>query len=77
MCSTLGATEYINPPGGVALYDKIDFKKAGIDLYFLQPGKIEYQQFNDAFVPNLSVIDVLMFNSVESAQKTLNLFTLI
>lgn len=77
ICSTLGATEYINPPGGVALYDKEAFRKKGIELYFLQPGKIEYQQFGNAFVPNLSIIDTLMFNSVESVRKILRIFRLI
>ena len=76
ICSTLGATEYINPPGGVALYKKNDFRKTGIDLYFLQSKRIEYRQFGNAFVPNLSIIDALMFNSVESVRKMLKLFTL-
>lgn len=77
ICSMLGATEYINPSGGVTLYDKKDFKKVGIDLYFLQSEKIEYPQFGNAFVPNLSIIDILMFNSVESVRNLLKLFTLI
>lgn len=77
ICSALGASEYINPPGGVALYDKKDFRKAGIGLAFLQPGKIEYQQFGETFVPNLSIIDVMMFNSVEAVRQMLTNFTLI
>jgi len=76
ICSALGATEYINPPGGVALYDKNDFRKAGIRLAFLQPGRVEYPQFGKAFVPNLSIIDALMFNSVEAVRQMLNLYTL-
>jgi hypothetical protein len=76
MCSMLGATEYVNPIGGVSLYRKEDFKKAGIDLYFLQSGNIEYPQFGDAFVPSLSVIDALMFNSVVSVRKMLSIFIL-
>lgn len=77
ICSVLGAKTYINPPGGVELYDKKEFKKAGIDLNFLSPGNIFYQQFDNAFVPNLSVIDALMFNSNESIRKMLSIYTLI
>ena len=33
----LGGTEYLNASGGRALYDPAAFRKAGIDLYFLQP----------------------------------------
>jgi hypothetical protein len=33
----LGATEYVNTPGGIDLYDIDDFAKAGIQLDFLAP----------------------------------------
>lgn len=77
ICSKLGANEYINAPGGVGLYDKKDFKTAGIGLSFLQPEVIEYPQFGKTFVPNLSIIDALMFNSVASVREMLEAFTLI
>ena len=60
------ATDYINLPGGVNLYSKEDFKKHGYNLYFIDRGIIEYKQFdNEVFVPLLSIIDVLMFNSID------------
>lgn len=56
---------YINPEGGKAIYTKEYFKECGVDLKFLLPQKTEYKQFSDEFVPWLSIIDVLMFNSPE------------
>lgn len=66
ICSALNATTYINAMGGVALYDKQAFLARGIDLKFLQPRAFDYRQFGAAFVPWLSIIDVMMFNSRES-----------
>ena len=56
---------YINPEGGKAIYTKEYFKERGVDLKFLLPQKTEYKQFSDQFVPWLSIIDILMFNSPE------------
>jgi len=78
LCKAAGAETYINPIGGVDLYSKETFKSQGVDLCFLQPGHIEYKQFNDPFVPWLSIIDVLMFNSLEFVQsKMLNAYKLV
>jgi len=76
-CKVFGATEYVNAIGGRALYNKEDFKKAGIDLYFLKPRPIEYKQYNNPFVPNLSIIDVLMFNSIEKTNELMLQFDLV
>lgn len=64
ICKELKATEYWNPIGGTELYDKEDFLKDGIELKFLKSRSIEYKQLSDNFVPWLSILDVLMFNSV-------------
>ena len=74
ICKSLGATTYINPPGGIELYSKDLFKQNNIDLKFLIPDKIEYQQFNPTFVPWLSIIDVMMFNSKEKIKEYLDTF---
>jgi hypothetical protein len=62
ICQELGASHYINMPGGRALYDKEAFASCGIELSFIQPKTVAYRQFGNAFEPNLSIIDVLMFN---------------
>ena len=74
ICKSLGATTYINPPGGIELYSKNIFEQNNIDLKFLIPGKIEYKQFNPTFVPWLSIIDVMMFNSKEKIKEYLDSF---
>ena len=35
ICEKLGATTYVNPPGGRAIYDPADFARRGIKLEFL------------------------------------------
>lgn len=78
ICKALNATRYINPIGGLELYNKDEFKNEGIDLQFLQTGNISYDQFESAFVPALSIIDVMMFNSKEKIKEYLNAdFTLL
>ena len=76
-CKLFGATEYINAIGGIDLYSREDFKKSGIDLYFIKTRPIEYKQYHHPFVPNLSILDVLMFNSVEQTNELLLQFDLI
>ncbi|CEG28644.1 WbqC family protein [Bacillus sp. B-jedd] len=66
ICKRLNADEYINSIGGMALYSSNDFDSNGIKLRFLKTGEIFYHQFNQEFVANLSIIDVMMFNSIES-----------
>lgn len=68
ICGALGADTYINAIGGTALYEKEAFRARGVTLKFLQARPIAYRQFNDDFVPWLSIIDVMMFNSLESVQ---------
>jgi len=63
-CNSFGADTYINPVGGMDLYKKADFAENGINLKFIKALPYEYPQFGETFVPWLSVIDVLMFNSL-------------
>ncbi len=73
----LKADHYINPIGGEKLYSREVFKKNDIKLSFIQPRFIEYNQFDNQFVPWLSIIDVLMFNNKEKIQEMLNEYDLI
>lgn len=73
----LGAKEYINAIGGQELYSKEDFKQENIKLSFLKTNEIKYKQFKNEFVPNLSFIDVLMFNSPQEIKEMLNDFELL
>ena len=69
ICEELGVKQYINAPGGRHLYDTTDFLKRGIRLSFVQPRDVVYQQFGNEFIPNLSIIDVMMFNDQSQCRK--------
>ncbi len=71
LCRALGARAYVNPIGGTELYDREDFAQNGIELRFLKANPIEYQQFNHPFVPWLSILDVMMFNSADQISTML------
>lgn len=76
ICKLLGATEYYNAIGGVELYSYEDFLSKDLKLRFLKTDKIKYEQFDNEFVSNLSIIDLLMFNSKENVKSMLNKFEL-
>ncbi len=77
ICKELDGKEYYNAIGGQELYSYDDFDKEGISLNFVKTLPIEYKQFKNEFIPNLSIIDVLMFNSKEQVKDYLNDFEII
>lgn len=77
ICKLLYADEYYNAIGGLELYSSESFKENGIKLKFLKPGRIEYKQFGGRFQDNLSIIDVMMFNSPETIHEMLENYTVI
>ena len=64
ICKKGKAHHYINPTGGMELYDRESFAKEGILLSFIKSEHPHYKQFTDEFIPGLSIIDVLMFCDV-------------
>lgn len=68
---------YINPKGGVAMYDKEYFKLNEVELSFIDNELLSYKQFNNSFVEGLSIIDVLMFNSNQEIVELLKQYKLI
>ena len=77
ICKILGADEYINLIGGQSLYSKEIFAENDLTLQFIKPGDIRYKQFGNHFIPNLSIIDVMMFNSVGAIKNMLTDYELI
>ena len=77
ICEKLGATSYYNAIGGQALYEKIEFKAHGIDLFFLKSEIETYNQYNNCYIPNLSIIDVLMHNSKKETNRLLDCYSII
>lgn len=76
-CRLEGADTYINPIGGTKLYDKKLFLHYGVNLQFVQTDAIQYPQKEKPFIPNLSIIDVLMQNGKEKTKELLSCYTLI
>ncbi len=78
ICKILETYEYINPINGVDLYNPAFFNSLNIQLNFIDMQASIYPQFNkDFFVPNLSIIDVLMFNNIKETKELLNIYKLI
>lgn len=77
LCEATGAKTYINAIGGMELYSKEAFQQKGIELKFIKSKPFEYPQLGDAFVPWLSIIDVMMFNSVNIIKNKLPEFELV
>ena len=72
ICKALHANNYLNASGGVDLYSKTHFDNNGIQLQFIKSNPIIYRQFENEFIPWLSIIDVMMFNSKEKIREYLN-----
>ena len=72
ICQRLESSHYINAIGGQELYSKEAFRSKNLDLNFVQTELTEYKQFKNEFVPYLSIIDIMMFNSKKEIQNMLN-----
>lgn len=78
ICKNLHASKYINAIGGQNLYSYTEFRDNGIELKFLKTNNIKYVQFQkEGFIPNLSIIDIMMFNSPSEIRNMLNEYILI
>jgi len=67
----LQASHYINPIGGLLLYDAPSFEKKNIELSFLKSKNIHYKQYENEFMPWLSILDVMMFNDIPTIKNWL------
>lgn len=68
----IGVNHFINPIGGSKLYDKKTFSNFDYKLSFLNSSEVIYNQNNNKFVSNLSIIDVMMYNSVDEISEMLS-----
>lgn len=68
--------EYWNPPGGQSFFDRKKYENAGINLKFHSILFTQYNQKRNEFIPGLSILDVMMFNSVEEINKMLDNYEL-
>lgn len=77
ICHDLGGSTYFNAIGGMKLYDREYFRSHGIIIKFLDDCSAPYAQFKNPFVPRLSIVDVMMFNSREQISRMLNEYVLL
>ena len=79
ICIKEKADTYINPIGALDLdlYNSELFKNNNMNFFFIKMNDIKYKQFNGEFVSNLSVIDLLMFNSKDELKTMLESYELI
>jgi WbqC-like protein family len=68
IAEAMGAKEYVNPPGGEGIFDRSKFERAGIKLTIRNLRPIKYECKSYEFVPGLSIIDVLMWNSPDKVR---------
>ena len=77
LCKATGASIYINSIGGEDLYCRDDFQAVDVELQFIKANNFEYVQFENPHVSSLSIVDVLMFNSLDLVcDRIKNNFTL-
>lgn len=69
LCESVLADTYINAIGGMALYSRDEFRVRGVELQFIKSKPFEYAQFGNTFIPWLSIIDVMMFNPLDTIQE--------
>jgi len=67
----LAADVYINPVGGRALFDPSDFARHGVSLRFLDFASFAYATPGYKFEENLSILDVLMWNSPDAIAQAI------
>jgi hypothetical protein len=72
ICRAVGASEYINPPGGVGLYNAAEFAAQGIQLTIQSFMPLVYACGRYQYEPALSIIDVMMWNSVDTIKHYLD-----
>lgn len=77
ICKKEHATHYINPIGGMEIYNANLFQLIDIELSFIKSRSVTYRQLGNEFLPWLSIIDVVMFNSIDETKKLLDEYQLI
>jgi hypothetical protein len=77
ICAECGAQYYVNSIGGQEIYSKEYFAKRDVGLSFLKMKEVAYNQGSDQFVPNLSIIDLLMWCDKETIRNQLEAYAVV
>ena len=71
ICKHLHVSKYVNPLGGKALFNEFDWKANDIELNFLSSNLPYYSQRRKESIMGLSIIDTMMFNSIDTISDML------
>ena len=77
ICKSVEADMYVNAIGGQDLYDRPSFLERNIQLKFIEAEMLPYIQHTGAYVPYLSIVDIMMFNSRDEISTMLKTYKLI
>ncbi len=77
ICQAENTQTYVNAIGGKDLYDPAEFESNSIRLKFIKTDEFTYKQFGNTFVPGLSIVDIMMFNSKDEIREMLGRYTLV
>ncbi len=72
ICRREGATEYVNLPGGVSLYDPARFAAIGVGLRFVRPWKRAWTRGGLPEDASLSVLDALAFHPAPAVRALID-----
>ncbi|MHB1891186.1 MAG: WbqC family protein, partial [Acidimicrobiales bacterium] len=71
VAAALRADSYVNPIGGVHLFDLAEFAEVGVQLRLLEQPAFSYPTGPFRFEPSLSILDVLMWNDVDAVRQAI------
>ncbi len=77
ICKAMGIKDYINPERGQSFVHREKFLDNNINLRFLKFGFPEYDQKRKDFIPGLSIIDAMMFNTPKEIIQMLDEYELV
>jgi hypothetical protein len=77
ICHKEGISNYVNAIGGMEIYTREQFATKNVEIKFLKSTIVPYQQFDNTFIPGLSIIDVLMFNDSATVRKMMDAYELV
>ncbi|MDA8671632.1 WbqC family protein [Gammaproteobacteria bacterium] len=76
ICKLLNADYYINPIGGLQLYNTNFFESQSVKLQFLKAGDLTFKG-PTGFDQNISILEILLYNDVSTIKNALPNYSLI
>lgn len=71
IAGALGAESYVNPIGGVHLFNPAEFTQVGVQLRLLEQPAFSYPTGPFRFEPSLSILDALMWNDADTVRQAI------